>query len=388
MGAKGYQNARCYWEMYQGVTVADDSLHQRVFAFDIWLDIGGSKAADYPDSYQVSVYGRETVNGDNLVTFYRHNIDGTNRWRRVRVSKFVSHADCRTVVLRVEAKSETSAGASVPAGTRTYDDQCSTADPPPWGIRIHKFAVYGSPLKRDVRVHRVLNHILEGGGFDYSGPAVTDWEPDQLAFTEIPKDRLDAVDEVNGLLGWYYGCWNGHTVEFAKPKTGTLREVASDDPRTTWSIEQNLDETYNAVRVKFTNARGKLREVILQAEDSPLSITRADTLDAPESIKSLKAARRFGNRYLAAHKDLQTYGTLTITGYDPAVDSFDPLLVRPGDRLRMTGPARMLRGTHDITAVALNPLDWSASLQFGTNSRRFDIWLARLAVGAKSIKRR
>ena len=54
----------------------------------------------------------------------------------------------------------------------------------------------------------------------------------------------------------------------------------------------------------------------------------------------------------------------------------------------MVGPAKFLSGTHEVTSVSLSPLDWSATVQFGTNSKRFDQWLARLAAGAKSIKRK
>jgi hypothetical protein len=53
-----------------------------------------------------------------------------------------------------------------------------------------------------------------------------------------------------------------------------------------------------------------------------------------------------------------------------------------------SGSAHGIGGTQEVTRVTLRPLDWTAEVQFGANSKRFDAWLARLAVGAKSIKRR
>jgi hypothetical protein len=376
-----YQNARCYWEMYGGLP--PETTDRYIHALDIWLDIGGHKAADYPDYYQVSVYGRKTVDSPNIVTIYQEAINGTSTWRHVHIAEENTDNDVRCIVLRVEAKVET-----VPATTTTYvkgyDDQYDTADTPPWGVRITDYAVYCTSLHRDIRLHRVLDDIIDNRGFAYSGPVI-DWEPDQLAFTDVPKDRWDGLDEINGMLGYNYHCWSGTDVVFSAPKSGTAYEIDAGDPRTTWSVERGIDETYNCVRVCYTNARGKPREVIMYADESPLGFTRADTLNAPESIKSKKMATKFGERYLAAHSTVQVAGSLSITGDDGVLD---PLLIRPGDTVKMTGAARFLTGTHEVTRVTLRPLDWTADLEFGNNSKRFDRWLARLAAGGRHITRR
>ena len=219
-----YQNARCYWEMYGGLP--PETTDRYIHAFDIWLDIGGHKAADYPDYYQVSVYGRKTVDSPNRVTLYRESISGTSTWRHVHIAESNSDNDVRCIVLRVEAKVET-----VPATTTTYekgyDDQYDTADTPPWGVRITDYAIYCTSLERDIRLHRVLDDIIDNRGFAYSGPNV-EWEPDQLAFTDVPKDRWDGLDDVNGMLGYNYHCWDGTNVVFSAPKSGTAHEI--DEP--------------------------------------------------------------------------------------------------------------------------------------------------------------
>ena len=237
-----------------------------------------------------------------------------------------------------------------------------------------------------MRPDLAIADILDNWDFTYSGPEAT-WTCDQLAFVDIPNDRQEGLDAVNGMLGWNYACWDGSEVEFSVPKSGTAHTIAAEDPRTEWSVTESLDETYNVVWVRYGNKRGKLREVIVHGDESAIGFERGDTLDAPDSIKTKAAAIRFGTRYLRAHEKRQVAGTLTIRGYDGVTEP-DPLLIRPGDTITMTGPAKFLSGTHEVTQVTLNPLDWSSTIQFGTNSKRFDVWLSRLAAGAKSIKRR
>ena len=383
-----YQNARVYWEMFEGVDEAGmDNLWIR--AVDLDMSIGGWAAVDHGDYFQVSIYGRAYVDGANLVTIHQEPVTrpaGAAKWRRVTLRHTNANANVRCIVVKVELIEESPAVPDPSGETFTYDDQYATADAPPWGIRIHSASIYGSQVGRNVRPDLIFTDILDNRGFTYSGP-VGSWVADQLNFSDIPKDRQEGLDDVNGMVGWNYGCWDGTEVEFALPKAGTAWSVDAADPRTTWSVNESLDETYNAVRVTYTNAKGKAREVIVHADSEALRGvgTRADCIAAPESIKSLRAATRFGTRYLAAHAQRQVTGTLSITGDDGVLD---PLLVRPGDTVTMTGPAKFLSGTHEVTSVTLRPLDWTADIQFGSNSKRFDLWLARLAVGAKSIKRR
>jgi len=378
-----YHNARVYWEMYGGLP--PEGWDQNVCAFDVWMKVGGYKATAHPD-FDVSIYGRSSIDKPNLKTFYSATIDGTTTWKDVHVACVNTNSDVRCIVVKLEANTETPDIAMTPP-TKGYADQYDAADVPPWGVRIMRYAVYGSVLKRDVRPHRILRYILQTGGFDYSGPSA-DFEPEQFVWDEVPKDRWEALDEVNAMLGWDYWCYDGNTVHFAKPNTGTIRDLASDDPRTSWSVAENTDEVYSGVRVKYANRRGKPREVLVHADKPPLPVARWDCIDAPESVRSEKGAIRCGTRYLASHGRIEMSGSVTVTGFEEGRDDVDPLLIRPGNRLRMTGPAVKIRGTEEITHVTLRPLDWTAEVQFGANSKRFDAWLARLAVGAHRIKRR
>jgi len=379
-----FQNARVYWEMYGGVAPEGNDHH--VQAINIDMDIGGWAADDYA-YFQLSIYGRRSIDSPNLVTIHQEAITrptGSNMWKNIHVGELVSDVNVRCVVVKVELIEETYIAPNGSEHPLSYDDVYMDADAPPWGIRIHSAKIYGSDLVRNVRPHRVLTDILDNAGFTYSGPS-PDWMPDQLCFADVPKDRWDALDDVNGMLGWNYACWDGVEVEFAAPKAGTAHTISATDARTSWSVSESLDETYNHVRVCYTNAKGKPREVIVSGSTAAIGMLRADTLQAPDSIKSEKAAIRFGNRYLRSHETKQISGRVTISGYDGILD---PLLIRPGDTVRMTGPARFLSGTHEVTRVTLHPLEWSADVEFGTNSKRFDTWLARLAAAAKSMKRR
>jgi hypothetical protein len=382
------QNARVYWEMYGGIPPSATS--QYVHVVDLTVDVGGWAAADHGDYFQFSVYGRAWLGGANLVTLYQRNltVEVGEKWKHLHVFKRNSDTRVQCVVGKLELVTDNFVAPDPSGEDFKYDDQYDTADAPPWGVRVKACNLYCTDLHGDVRLHRVLADIVEGGGFTYSGPT-TVWEPDQLCFSDLPKDRWEALDEVNGMLGWNYHCWDGETVEFSTPKSGTARTVDARDPRSTWNVQESLDETFNEVRVQYQNAKGKPREVVLYGDKTALGgLARRDTLQAPDSIKSLKGATRFGSRYLRAHEGRQVYGTLTLTGYETGRDDFDPLLVKPGDTIRMTGPARFLYGTHEVTAVSLRPLEWTAEIQFGANSRRFDTWLARLAAGVKRHKRR
>lgn len=385
------RNARVYWEMFDGV-IPESQPALYVRYVDIDVDVGGYKAKDYPSTFRLAVYGRRRLEGANIETIATEDISlvegGPWPWRRVRIRAAVESTHVRCVVVKMEEVTDSTyaAGSVTHYYYDQYDDEAGGADPPAWGFRIKKVHVYGSPLGRNVRPDLVFTDILDNPGFTYDGPIGT-WTAEQLAYVSIPYDRQEAIDDFNGMLGWNYACWDGAEVKFALPATGTAWEIDAGDPRTTWAVTESLDETYNAVRVCYGNKRGKQREVIEHGDESAIGFMRADTLQAPDSIKTEKAARRLAKRYLRAHEKRQVAGTLTITGYD-GVTGPDPLLIRPGDTITMVGPAKFLSGTHEVTHVTLNPLEWSATVQFGTNSKRFDQWLARLAAGAKAIKRR
>jgi hypothetical protein len=360
------QNARVYLELYGGLTGDDNVISDDHYirAVDIDMDIGGYQAAAHP-YFRVSVYVREHVDGPNLRCLFRRQIDpGAELWEHVaiRVANSVQRARC--VVVRVECVAY-SFTPPVDAYDKHFNDQYPTADPPPWGIRITKAALYGSDLGRNVTTRRVLADILEGGGMS-GGHDAKSYGLTEMYFDGLPKDRWEAIDEVVGMTGDNYVAYGNDAVHFAQPGRGADYSYAYSNPRTTWSIEKTVDEQFGGVRVGFTNAKGKRREVIVHGGSGP----RNEYLDAPESIKTDHQAVRFGERFLASHGELGTAGSVTIMGVEA-------LGLRPGGTLN----------GQPITAVTLHPLELSADVQFGENSRKFESWLARLAAGAKPRRR-
>ena len=164
--------------------------------------------------------------------------------------------------------------------------------------------------------------------------------------------------------------------------------IDKTDPRVELNLDNDLDEVYNYVRVQYTNAKGWPRELVVVASEldpplnnAPSGIHRTDVIQAPESLKSTVEARRLGKRYLRNH-GTTIKGSVTITGSNGVQD---PLLIRPGDTVTLADGSVV---DEEVQHVTLNPLDWSASVQFGANSKRFDTWLARLAAGSARIRRR
>lgn len=359
------QNARVYLELFGGLT-GDSSIISNDHAIrcvDIDMEVGGYQSHLHP-YFQVSIYMRESVDSANLGCIFRRQLDpGTGIWLPVKVRAECSYTRARCVVIRVEAVAYSW---TPPEDTyeKTYDDQYSMADPPPWGIRISKAVVYASSLKRNVSTHRVLDDILEGGGMERDGGR--DYTLDELYFDELPKDRWEAIDDVVAITGDNYAAYGNNVVHFSQPGHGPSYAYAYSDSRTTWDVEKTVDEMYGGIRVGYSNKNGKRREVIVHGGSGP----RYEYMDAPDTIKTAKQATRFGERFLAAHGLPGTSGSMTLRGVEA-------LSLRPGGTLN----------GEPVTGVTINPLDLSASVQFGENSRRFDTWLARVAAGAKPKRR-
>lgn len=362
-----FQNARVYWEMYGGVEPEGNDQH--VWAVDIDMDVGGWAADDYA-YFQVSVYGRKNIDSPNIATLYRKPLyrpTGSIMWKPIRIRKRVEGTKVRCVVVKVELVEQTYTAPDGSEHPMNYSDQYMDADAPPWGIRIHKASIYGSKVVRKVTPNRILEDIFDNTPLSCSSPK-SGFLLDQLCFTELPKDRWEAVDDVNAMLGSNYVCWswNGN-VQFSPPGSGPSYSFPYSDPGTVWNgPEESVDEIYGAVRVGYANAKGKLQEVIVKGGKGP----RADFLQAPESVKSKKQAKRLGERYLRAHADPTASSGVTIYGERA-------LTMRPGGKLN--GLA--------VTGITLHPLDLSCDVQFGENSRKFEMFLARLADGAH-MKRR
>lgn len=359
------QNARVYIELFGGLTGDEGVIgaDQYIRFIDIDMDLGGYQANAHP-YYRVSAYLREHVDGEKLACVWRRLIDpGAEMWEPVTI-RAAGCAGARCVVVRVECIAY-SFSAPEDDYEKTFADQYSQADPPPWGIRVNKFALYATDLGRNVTTRRVLAHILEGGGMSGGGDA-KDFELTEMYFDGLPKDRWEAIDDVCAMTGDNYVAYGNNTIHFAQPGAGAKHSFAYSDPRTTWSIEKTVDEQFEGVRVGFTTARSKRREVIVHGGEG----LRYEYLDAPDSVKTAHQATRFGERFIAAHSALGTTGSMTITGVEA-------LGMRPGGKLN----------GQPVTAVTINPLDLSATVSFGENSRRFDTWLSRLAAGAKPRRR-
>jgi hypothetical protein len=245
--------------------------------------------------------------------------------------------------------------------------------PDPVGLTITAFNVNGPSSAGEV-----LGEICRWGGLRASGK-ISDSLP-ELYFKDLPKDGWDALDEVNAICGCDYFCWDGETVEFRTPGSGAKRTLQVDDPATVWSPETDLAETWNSVVVTYNNKAGLPREVTCGSGG------RRDVIAAPKSVTDAGSARAIGQAYLAAHTGAELNGRMTIYGDQNHVDA---LLFRPGDMLTIQGPAKSIVTVkpQEVIHVSLRPLTWEAQLQFGVNSKRYDMLIARLMAGG-SIARR
>ena len=384
-------NARIYWEMYGGLPIDNPSMNAHVVGLAMTMNIGGHRAAAGYLYYQVSVYARPTLDDTHDTKIYRRIIDAPpgQMWRTVRINipEASIPISTRCLVVKIESTAATHPQPIAALPAQSYHDQVTTADAPAWGIKVHKAQVWGCEyIGRNTRPMKILEDICRLADYTVSGPE-DDFMVDQMTFVDIPHDRWESLDAVNAMLGYDYGCWDGHEIVFTEPGSGTLRQLAVDDPATSWSYEQNINETYNQVRVTWTDKNDKPAEKVVLKDAAVLGdVDRADVVAAPDSTKSEQSALKIGQRYLRDHNTAQTDGSVTVIGN---VGHDDALLFRPGDMIQMTGPKTIGDGTlQKATRVTLHLTEWSCDVQFGTNSKRFDQWLARLAAGARTIKRR
>ena len=383
-------NARVYWQMYGGLPIDNPSMNAHVVGLDVTMDIGGHRARSGYYYYQVSTYARPTLDSTDETVLDRRDINpGAGLWKTVRINLDDAHIpiDTRCIVVKVEAKFWTHSIMPADTSSKTYADQVGAADAPAWGIKIKTANVWGCEyIMRNTRPMMILEDICRLADYTVDGPVDT-FVVNQMTFVDIPNDRWASLDAVNALLGYDYACWDGHEIEFTEPGSGTLRTLAADDPGTTWAYEQNINETYNSCRVTYNDKHGTAREAVGHLYSSVLGdLDRTDVVAAPESTKSEQSALKVAARYLHDHNTAQTDGSVTVVG---DVGHDDALLFRPGDMIQMTGPKTIGDGKlQKATRVTLHLTDWSCDVQFGTNAKRFDQWLARLAAGAKNIKRR
>ena len=366
-------SARVYYPLFDGVD--PEGQGHRIRALDMVLKIGGEKA-DLATNYQVSIYGRTHIDDPNLVIVFRKVVERAAGvpWVTVPVSRDIDHLYVHCIVLRLEEIAADFTPPADPTATYTYDDQVSTADPPPWGVRLKSYHLYASELMRDITAPRVLAHIVEPYYPTATFPVST-LQYNQIAFVEIPRDRWDAVDDMCAMTGWDYMVWDGNQLEFVDPDDATPVSIPKDHPGVKWTNGPDESDARNAVRVKYTSVHGRPREVIVHGTLWLGGDVVADTITAPDSVVSKAGAIRCGRRWLKAHGRVPNVGDITVTGTGPWGDA---LKLRP-DNKRV--------GKEKISHVTLNPLDWSATLQFGVNVDSYEAWAARLAAGAHARKR-
>lgn len=384
-----YSNARAYWHLFGGV--ADDDRIRNLY---MRFMVGGLEAPLAGDAYQVSVYGREHINGANLVTLHRENIDlpdigsvgldeAWRYWRTVQFTKRnIDARAVRCIVLKVEALLATPPpGMQNTDYTPHYADQSTTADPPPWGVRLLKYRINASPIGTNVTPPRAVRDIVSpywSGTKVHITPSTLALR--QLTFDRIPFGRRQALDDVNALLDWDYGVWDGEEFWY-NPASSSVITIDAKDPRVTLSVNADVHEVFNACRVLYTNRNGRPRETVVHADGSDIkSPVKAQTIEAPESVRTKSAAIRCGERFLRNRRRAAVTGNATLRGISPVWG--DAMLLRPQGKVLIQGVPKPFSGPHKITRVQLDPLTWSASLEFGVTSRRFEVWLARVAAGA------
>ena len=397
---------RIYWELYDGIP-EEDPHYIRLIEFEV---LTGGWAACWWSYHQVSVYGRHTLNGANIVCPWRFpvrrygpDVQGVDpqswpmwhKWPR-RSLYFSPDQRIRCIVLRIEAivTYEEPDLWGPDESIRRFRDQAGQEDPPPHGVIVKSARVFGQKPKRYrdgravILVSDAIKDILAGRGFKTTGlntGRAKTLAADQLYWNELPKDRREALDEANAMLGFDYFAWSDDTVTFQAPGAGPLKKIDITDPRVTLGLSEDIDQTYSGVRVQYTNRLGRVREVIVKRRSAALGkLLRATTISAPDSIKTARSARQVGQRWLKDHSDTTHSDRVVLRGIVPGFG--DCLLARPGWRVTLVG-ARGAAKKLKVTGVRLRPLEWEAELSFDIEPWKFERWLAANAAKAYTVRR-
>lgn len=375
----GVSAARAYYELFDGVHDEDT-----IRGLLLRIGTGGIRAISDTWSWRYSIYGRDHLSGPNLVTLRRGPVRTYGpvdewgwpigewplwHWRNIYVP-ISAASGVRVVVVKMECMTNNN-----PSGTVAgWEDNGEFGANCPHGVRIKSATVYASDLGRNVTAPRILKDIVEPYYPDASAPSDST-QYDQVAFTELPFDRWDAVDDVVAMTGWDYQVWGDDDLAFRDPGNATKVTVPKSHAGVKWENGPDESDAFNAVRVQYANKHGKPREVIVHNRKLKLGgDVVADTIQAPDSVKSKAGARRVARRWLKAHGRVPNVGDVTVTGTGPWGDA---LKLRPGRRI----------GKEKVAHVTLDPLSWSATLQFGENVDSYEAWLARLAAGAHPKRR-
>jgi len=383
---------RIYWQLYDGVNTTDC-----IRLLELELRMGGWWA--WGESWlQFSVYGRRTLDGKNRCCVYRQVIrrfgaeDDPHDWHHVPPLSlyFDKDEEVRCIVGRIEALGTFAEQpiTSIPAKTRRYWDQIGIQSPPPHGVIVKKARVFGkAPVhyrsgKAVIYVTDAIKDII-APKFKAKGLKGT-LAVDQLYFKELPKTERDALEEANAMLGRDYFAWSDDEITFQGHDAGRVRRLDITDPRVTFGLSDDVDQTRSRVLVQFTNRLGKPREVLVKGNAPVLrGQVRSTTISAPDSVKTLRGARLYGKRYLRDRKKLTQSNTVTVRGVIPGFG--DALLVRPGERVTLVG-AKGATKRMRITTVRPRPLDWESELSFDIEPWRLDRWLAAHAAQGHTVR--
>ncbi len=388
-------SCRAYYELAGGAPV-----DEVVRLVELDVETGGWFVPDEP-WFRLAVYSRETLDGPNLECLMSQLLlgpgpDPEQTFTRIPYLSLYPRHDMpvRCIVAKFEYVANV-AGVFVDdswliAHPHAYDDQAGNQYPP-FGARIRAARVFAQlPARYSngrgvVRPVDAIRDIVSPVFSTVNGLGSVGLEVDQLDFRDIPKARLDALDDVDALLGYDYWSYEDDVLDFQAPDGGDVVKLPINDQRVSMHLSENIDQTFGAVRVKWTDRHGHPRETIANKDSATLGeLDKADCIDAPYSVKSAKSATRLGLVYLRDHVGPTVSDAVTVKGIIPGFG--DALLCRPGMRVKLVGASGISKALK-VTRVTLHPLDWSADLQFDVSPWRFDRLLARLTDDVHSIRR-
>jgi hypothetical protein len=344
-------------------------------------------------TFRFSLYGRERRDGPNIELLWRAYVESDPAlWSQIDVACGPANPHVRCLVLKLEVLRNYLAPPDDPSVLYAYPagDQESQVRPPPYGVRILASNVFCSDLGTYNTPERVVADIVKPywSGEAFQGPDEPTFNIDELVFEDIPKTRLDAIQEIDALLDWDYEATRD-SFTFKPPVTSAdarddeLYCVSLADPRLAATITPAMDDCCNGVRALYNNVGGRPQEVLLWGVSETLGTRKkCKVLTLPDSIHSKKQARRAATLYLKAHLEPTIAGAPKFVDTVPVAsgEDRDCLLMRPGELIEITdAPLAYRRTQREITSVTLHPLTHEAEVELGAKSRRFDKWLARLA---------
>ena len=346
--------ARVYYEL--PLSGPDDWIR----ALDITLQYGGYLATDNPGLFRASIYLRASLDAPDGPLLWRAACD-TSPWSTATLKLSNSVSGMRCVVVRLEA---TGADITWPdaATSRSFNDQLSQSDVPPFGVQVLNATVFATALGRDVTGATVSTDILGRAGLtaDASLPG-SGMVATQLAYT-VPTSNDAAAGVLNAASGTCYTVSYDGVASYYARGSGRAWSYAEDDPRTVWSLSETGDNAVDGVVVTWQDAAGTTQQTLVGAASGTIA-----QVAAPTGVTISEAmAQQMGYYYLADHPAVAYSGSLTI--HDP-----EALQMRPGDTVN---------GQH-VSGVTLHPLTLSVDAHFGSRTDRFDLFIAELAGGAQ-----